>query len=114
MRLQPQSIKNRLSVSERIGRFLSGIADFGVALEAFGFVFSLVLGVVVLGFVGIAWLSHFFQSGQFLLAGTVGLVLVTVSIAAFARSYTAIAILLGAAAICGVSVISGAGNALLP
>ena len=114
MRLQPQAIKKRLSVSERIGRFFSGIADFSVALEAIGVVFSLLIGLGVLGFVGFSWLSHFLQSGHFLLAGLVALVLIPISLAAFARSYTAIAVLLGAAAICGVAFLSGAGNLLLP
>lgn len=114
LRLQPESIENRRTVSERIGRIFSGIADLGVGIEAIGFSLTLLFGLCFLGYGWIIWLLHFFHNGQFLVAGLVGVFFITISLAAIARSYLAIAIVLGTAAVCGVAFLSGASTALLP
>ena len=114
MRLQPKIIEDRLSVLARFARFFSGIAEFGTALDAIYFVFALFVGLGFLGYLGFVWLSHLLHSGQFLVAGIVGIVIITISLAAILRSYLAITLALGVAAVCGLAFLSGAGHVFLP
>lgn len=114
MRLKPPSLENRPSVSERIGRFFSGVVDIEVTLEAIGFLLTPLIGLGLLGYVCFMWLLHLSRNGQFLFAGLLGTVFIAVGFAAIARSYLAMAVVLGASAIFGVAFLSGASHAFLP
>jgi hypothetical protein len=114
VRLQPTSLENRFTLSERFSRLLGTIVEFNNGIEAIGFLVVLLLGLGLSGYVLVSWLFFFLRNGQFLLAGFMGIASAFVYLAAIARSYLAVAVVLGTAAICGVVFLSGAGYALLP
>ena len=113
MRLQPHKVEDRSTFLGHIGRFFTNIAELGTGLDAIYFAVSLLLGLGFLSYIGFVWLLHLFQKGQFLLASLVALGFTAIGIAAIAKSYFRLTLLLGAAAVCLIVFLSGVDNVLL-
>jgi hypothetical protein len=55
---KPKVIENRPSFLERIVNFVSDTADFSTGIDVIGFVFSILIGLGFIGYIGFVWLSH--------------------------------------------------------
>lgn len=93
---------------------ISRIANFVADLEGLGFFLTLIIGVGLLGYLGVSWLFHLANSGQYFLALAVaGLLFVSVALALLRIPFAQI-LILGSAIVCGTAFFLGYGYALLP
>jgi hypothetical protein len=93
---------------------ISRIANFVADLESLGFFLTLLVGVGLLGYLGVSWLFHLGNSGQYLVAIAVGGLLFGSVAMALLRIPLAQIVVLGSAIVCGTAFVLGYGNVLLP
>lgn len=90
------------------------IASLIAAWDGFWLIFTVIAGVGLLGYVGVAWLIYLAGEGRYLFTAVVlALLLVSVS-GALLRIPAAQITVLGGAVICGTAFLMGYGNVLLP
>jgi len=93
---------------------ISRIANFVSDLESLGFLLTLLFGIGLLGYLGVSWLFHLANSGQYLVAFLVaGLLFASVAMALLRIPLAQISVL-GCAIVCGTAFLLGYGNVLLP
>lgn len=93
---------------------ISRIANFVSDLESLGFFLTLIIGVGLLGYLGVSWLFHLANSGQYFVALAVASLLFVSVALALLRIPLAQIIVLGSAIVCGTAFLLGYGNVLLP
>ena len=93
---------------------ISRIANFVSNLEGLGFVFTLIVGVGLLGYVGLSWLFYLANSGQYLVALAVASLILTAITMALLRIPVAQILVLGSSIVCGTAFSLGYSNVLLP
>lgn len=93
---------------------ISRLARFVGDLEGLGFLVTLIIGVGLLGYVGMSWLSHLASTGQYELALAVAGSLLAAVVTALLRIPLAQIFVLGSAMVCGTAFLLGYGNVLLP
>ena len=93
---------------------ISRIANFVSDLESLGFFLTVLFGICLLGYLGVSWLFHFANSGQYLVAlFAAGFLFASVAMALL-RIPLAQILVLGSAIVCGTAFLLGYGNVLLP
>jgi hypothetical protein len=93
---------------------ISRTANFVSDLESLGFFLTLVIGVGLLGYLGVSWLYHLANSGQYFVALAVAALLFVSVALALLRIPLAQILVLGSAIVCGTAFLLGYGNLLLP
>jgi hypothetical protein len=93
---------------------ISPIAKFILGLEIYGFLLTLIIGVGFDAYLGVSWMIHWVNSGEYLVALLVAGLLCTVVALALLRIAVAQILVFGSAIICGTALFLGYGEILLP
>lgn len=97
-----------------LATMISRIANLVTAWDGLWLILTVIAGVGLLGYVGVAWLIHFVSEGRYLFTAVVSVLLLVSVSAALLRIPAAQIAVLGGAIICGAAFLMGFGNALLP
>jgi low affinity Fe/Cu permease len=93
---------------------ITRIANFVGEIEGLWILLTIVLGVGALGYVEYAWFVYLLNHGRFITLTVFGIFTFISVVAAFARIPIALIVVLGCATVCGVALLSGYSDVLLP